>query len=123
MRLILRDEFGVVLTRELFWYWPMAHIPYNEKRFMADEGRLVLEWTPPAATGKFSLRLRREQRGFKYFDCFFDPLHPGAAAEFIRLTHERYAQAVGEFFGNTIPGIFTDETEPPAWSPHIENAN
>ncbi|MBW3637648.1 MAG: hypothetical protein KY445_14480, partial [Armatimonadetes bacterium] len=56
----------------------------------------------------------------KYYDCFFDPLHPGAVEEFIRLTHEPYARAVGEHFGSTIPGIFTDETEPPHWSPHIE---
>ena len=118
----LRDEIGVVLTREQFWLWPMGHIPTNEKRFMADEGRLVLEWNPPPGEWQISICIEREQRGFKYFDCFFDPLHPGAAAAFLRITHERYAAAVGEFFGTTIPGIFTDETEPPAWSPHIESA-
>lgn len=35
---------------------------------------------------------------------------------------QRYAKYLGEHFGTTIPGIFTDETEPPAWSPHIEDA-
>lgn len=99
----------------------MSHIPTNEKRFMSDEGRLVLEWTPPAGEWQILLTVEIEHRGFKYYDCFFDPLHPGAAAEFIRLTHQRYYQEVGEFFGNTIPGIFTDETAPPAWSPHIES--
>ncbi len=38
-----------------------------------------------------------------------DTLNPDATARFIELTHERYADAVGEFFGGTIPGIFTDE--------------
>ncbi len=98
----------------------MAHIPYNEKRFMADEGRLVLSWKAPKGEWRLFVGIEREQRGFKYYDCFFDPLHPGAVEEFIRLTHEPYAQAVGEHFGGTIPGIFTDETEPPSWSPHIE---
>ena len=39
-----------------------------------------------------------------------DILNPAAVRRFIDLTHERYAATVGEFFGNTIPGIFTDET-------------
>ncbi len=38
-----------------------------------------------------------------------DTLNPEATARFIELTHERYAGAVGEYFGGTIPGIFTDE--------------
>ncbi|MBW3636937.1 MAG: hypothetical protein KY445_10840, partial [Armatimonadetes bacterium] len=112
----IREHFGVVLTRELFWRWPMAHIPYNEKRFMADEGRLVLDWKAPEGEWRLFVGIEGEQRGFKYYDYFFDPLHPGAVEEFIRLTHEPYAQAVGEHFGSTIPGIFTDETEPPHWS-------
>lgn len=119
----IRAEIGVVLTRELFWLWPMAHIPYNEKRFMADEGRLVLEWTPPlgkAGNWRIFAAIEGEQRGFKYYDCFVDPLRPGAVEEFIRLTHEGYAQSVGEHFGTTIPGIFSDEIEPPDWSPEIE---
>lgn len=41
---------------------------------------------------------------------FVDVLAPAAVERFITVTHERYAAAVGEFFGNTIPGIFTDET-------------
>ena len=39
-----------------------------------------------------------------------DVLNPEAVRRFITVTHERYAECVGEFFGNTIPGIFTDET-------------
>jgi len=38
-----------------------------------------------------------------------DTLNPVATERFIALTHERYAEAVGEFFAGTIPGIFTDE--------------
>lgn len=39
-----------------------------------------------------------------------DVLNPAAVRRFIDLTHEQYAQVVGDFFGTTIPGIFTDET-------------
>lgn len=39
-----------------------------------------------------------------------DILSPAAVQRFIHVTHERYAAVMGEFFGNTIPGMFTDET-------------
>ena len=120
----IRSAFGVVLTREELWLWPMGHIPYNEKRFMADEGALVLNWKAPIETAQWKLvvAIEREQRGHKYFDCWFDPLHPDAAPQFLKLTHERYKSAVGEWFGTTIPGIFSDEIEPPWWSPQLERA-
>ncbi|MCP5116619.1 MAG: hypothetical protein GY953_37810, partial [bacterium] len=38
-----------------------------------------------------------------------DLLNPEATARFIRFTHERYREAVGEHFGKTVRGIFTDE--------------
>ncbi|MFZ5939557.1 MAG: glycosyl hydrolase [Bacteroidota bacterium] len=46
--------------------------------------------------------------GFSYVDL----LKPGVTEEFIRLTMEGYKNSVGQYFGRTIPGIFTDE-------PHI----
>ena len=60
----LRGEIGVVLTREQFWYWPMGHIPTNEKRFMADKGKLVLEWSAPAGEWQVFVVIEREVRGF-----------------------------------------------------------
>jgi len=40
---------------------------------------------------------------------YIDTLNPQAVARFIELTHEAYRQRVGEAFGETIPGMFTDE--------------
>jgi hypothetical protein len=117
----LRSRIGVVLTREQFWYWPMPPITTNEKRFMADEGRLVLETELPAGQWRIFVAVEKEFRGFKYYDCFVDPLVPGAAQEFLRLTHDAYAERLGAYFGTTIPGIFTDETEP-GYSPEVEKA-
>lgn len=118
----VRQFFGVKLTRQIFWRWKLDHCPYNDKRFMAGDGRLVFQWTPPpGGTWQVYLGLEREQRGFKYYDCYFDPLCAGASEAFLGLTHARYAEAVGEHFGATIKGIFTDETEPPEWSPEIES--
>ena len=36
-------------------------------------------------------------------------LDPSATQRFIEVTHERYARALGDRFGKTIPAIFTDE--------------
>ncbi len=38
-----------------------------------------------------------------------DILNPQAVEAFIRLTHERYYEKLGEYFGSTIIGFFTDE--------------
>lgn len=42
-------------------------------------------------------------------DTYPDYLNPRSAAIFIETTYERYKAAVGEEFGRTVPGIFTDE--------------
>lgn len=38
-----------------------------------------------------------------------DNLNPDCTRRFIAETHEKYKEAVGEEFGKTVPGIFTDE--------------
>ena len=40
---------------------------------------------------------------------YSDFLNPDTAQLFLKLVHEEYARAVGEFFGNTIQAIFTDD--------------
>ncbi|MDF2541384.1 MAG: hypothetical protein K0S47_1102 [Herbinix sp.] len=42
---------------------------------------------------------------------YVDTLNPEAIKRFIETTHDKYAEAVGEHFGTTIPAIFTDEPE------------
>lgn len=40
---------------------------------------------------------------------YLDTMNPDAVRAYLELTHERYAASFGEHFGETIPGIFTDE--------------
>ncbi|MFC5467321.1 glycosyl hydrolase [Cohnella suwonensis] len=42
-------------------------------------------------------------------ETYPDHLNPESTAIFLETTYERYKSAVGEEFGRTIPGIFTDE--------------
>lgn len=56
-----------------------------------------------------------------------DLLNPATTRRFLQLTHERYRDAVGEFFGTVIPGVFTDEPNVPGqvgtarlpWTPDL----
>jgi len=41
--------------------------------------------------------------------AYVDLLNPKAVRAFLDSTHEAYAQAVGDDFGDAVPGIFTDE--------------
>jgi hypothetical protein len=54
---------------------------------------------------------RKSERG----DAYGDNLNPKSVEAFIKTTYERYLKEVGEEFGKTIPGIFTDEPNIFAW--------
>lgn len=57
------------------------------------------------------------------YDFLPDNLNPDCVREFIRLTHEKYKEILGDKFGSVIPGIFTDETGTGgifAWTPRLE---
>jgi len=67
--------------------------------------RLVTD--PPEGAGSedgVTVRFAVKPGGFPV-----DTMDPAAVRRFIEVTHERYRQCVGQHFGKTVPGIFTDE--------------
>ncbi len=53
---------------------------------------------------------------------YLDTLNHDAVKEFIRLTHEKYKDRFGEYFGERVPGFFTDEPNfPNVCEEHAEN--
>ncbi|MBR3967274.1 MAG: hypothetical protein IKJ91_09405 [Clostridia bacterium] len=44
-------------------------------------------------------------------EAYIDAMKDEAVDKFIEITHERYAEVVGDNFGKTIPAIFTDEPQ------------
>ena len=54
---------------------------------------------------------RVEGYTYKHFNntCYIDTMNSEAVGEFIKKTHEKYKKNFGKYFGNTVPGIFTDE--------------
>lgn len=67
--------------------------------------------TVAADEKKFRAYRLIEQAGNPWFNgqTYLDTMNPDAVAEFIRVTHEAFKHEFGEYFGNVIPGIFTDE--------------
>ena len=79
-----------------------------------DEKGYLIGYTPaeaetPCPGRWFAYCCCAEPRGRHNGHSYVDMLNPAATRRFIALTHERYAAAVGEHFGTTIPSIFTDE--------------
>lgn len=67
---------------------------------------------PPAEGAVWYAYLETEQAS-PWFNhqTYVDTLNKAAITRFIETTHERYAATVGDFFGTTIPAIFTDEPQ------------
>ncbi len=81
----------------------------------ADDGKLIAK----CKSGKYILQVRSEGtiRGIHFGEDDGERNAPAAADllshnsvdTFIRITHQRYFDVVGEYFGNTVIGFFTDE--------------
>lgn len=95
---------------------------YNNKRFFTYRTVKMLEWTPPSGVWEVHCFLEKEIGDFKYYGTYVDPCHAEAMRTFIALTHERYTEAIGEHYGKTVKGMFTDETGllgRMPWSPEL----
>lgn len=59
----------------------------------------------------FYICKRVEDYEYKHFNntCYIDTMNSEAVAEFINRTHEKYRGHFEKYFGNAVPGIFTDE--------------
>lgn len=51
---------------------------------------------------------------------YLDTMNPEAVKHFIEVTHEQYRREIGNAFGGTVPGIFTDE---PNYAPNLASAD
>lgn len=115
----LQEYVGTGYKQEVFQYSGLTK--YNKKRYFTGDAQKFLSWQAPEGTWKIYLVTEVVMKHFKYFENFIDTLNPDAIRYFIELTHERYKREIGEEFGKTVKGIFTDEItafpdrEP--WSP------
>ncbi len=86
-----------------------------------------VDWDAAAGNDwKVLVFTRRFLIGRSFFGGALDTLNKDAVARFIELTHKEYAKRFGQYFGNVVMGIFTDEPSmnynPPeaiAWTPSL----
>lgn len=103
----LQDYVGTGYQQEIFQYSGLTE--YNKKRYFTGDQVKFLDWQAPEGTWKIYFVTEIVTKHFKYFENFIDTLNPDAIRYFIKLTHERYKKEIGEEFGKTVKGIFTDE--------------
>lgn len=119
----VRSYIGNVQNEQV--YQKTGLTSYNRKRFFTYRTAFRLDWTAPAgeeSAWDITVFQENEIGDFKYYGGFVDPCHREAMSRFIELTHERYSAEIGEAFGQTVKGIFTDEIAPLGhlpWSPRL----
>lgn len=98
---------GVVDPDSLSPLEPQAHdvLPYN---LGPGQWLLMSVWNTDSG-GHIRGAYPYEESGSALAPAAGDILNPAAVAAFVRLTHDRYAEALGEHFGTTIIALFTDE--------------
>lgn len=114
----LKDHVGSGYRQDVFQMSGLTK--YNKKRYFQGELSQYLYWKVPEGTWKVYLYTEAVMKHFKYFETFIDPLNPKAVRMFLETTHEQYKKYLGDEFGKTIRGVFTDEVTafPPScpWS-------
>jgi DNA-binding CsgD family transcriptional regulator len=69
-------------------------------------------WESPKGTWQIIAFVEKEEKTWGPWGGYVDLLNSKAVDDFISKTHDIYKKDLKQFFGNTIPGIFTDE---PKW--------
>ena len=69
------------------------------------------EGIPQGAQARYAALEIQDPSDWYNGQTYVDTLSPDAIREFVEVTHERYARALGRQFGRTVPAIFTDEPQ------------
>lgn len=117
----LKNCVGNLQTEKI--YQQTGLTKYNKKRFFSYHPakllKTVLPEHPHGSSWRIEIYMEMAMGDFKYYGGFFDPCNKEAVKTFIDTTHERYKAAVGDQFGITVHGMFSDEVgllSPIPWS-------
>ena len=111
----LFDDVGVVRSDFFRTLWPSPYYhhlfgrkTYDHYRSATAFPHLAIDVPLPAGWHVFAVTAETVRKS--QYMGIPDNLNAECTREFIRLTHEKYAETLGDLFGDVIPGIFTDET-------------
>lgn len=82
---------------------------YNPSRYFTAHPQKYLQCTLPSGKWELAIAMQVEVQDFKYYGHYMDPCHSEAVRTFMQLTHERYRQEMGSYFGDVVKGVFSDE--------------
>lgn len=85
-------------------------IVLDEEKTLASY-RILQDGEEAAGTLWYAYRMLESPSAWFNGQTYLDTLNPKAVQRFLEVTHERYAEKVGDRFGKTIPAIFTDEPQ------------
>lgn len=103
----LNNDIGNLQTQEI--YQKTGLTAYNNKRFFSYGPSKILNITLPEGKWRLEIYTRRYLKDFKYYGGYFDPCNKDAVKTFIRTTHERYQETLGDEMGVSVFGMFSDE--------------
>ncbi len=104
----LTDNIGNLQKEEI--YQQTGLTKYNNKRFFSYGPVHILECVLPKGNYQIEVFTQEEIKDFKYYGTYFDPCNSDAVKSFLKTTHEKYKSHIGEEFGKTVFGMFSDET-------------
>ncbi len=104
----LKDDIGNRQETEI--YQRSGLTAYNNKRFFTYGPKKVLNRTLPKGKWKIEIYTQKYVDDFKYYGTYFDPCNKEAVKTFLECTYERYNRILGDQFGTSIFGMFSDET-------------
>lgn len=103
----LMDEVGLLQTEELYQITGLTQ--YNNKRFFSYGPEHILKAELPVGNWQVEVYQEKAMGDFKFYGNFFDPCCREAVQTFLETTHEKYYEKMGEEFGKSIYGMFSDE--------------
>ena len=117
---MVRSDFFQTLWPSPYYHHLFGKETYHHYRSSTAFSHLQLDLALPDTWHVFAVTAETVRKS--QYMGIPDNLNPDCTREFIRLTHDRYAAALGDLFGDVIPGIFTDETATGgefAWTPRF----
>lgn len=117
----LKKEIGNLQKEEI--YQRTGLTSYNTKRYFTYQpSHILCCQLPKECEWRVEIYTQEYLTDFKYYGNYFDPCDENAVKVFLETTHERYKEALGDEFGTSVFGMFSDETgflSSIPWSRHL----
>lgn len=120
---IIRPDYFMTPWHNAYYIQLREHAVFDHYRAETFNPRLRIEYRLPSPDYRIRVCCADIELSDSKFGLIPDNLNPDCVRAFLDATHEKYREYCGDEFGKTIPGIFTDETNPGGampWTARLE---